>query len=93
MRKHISIICVFGLIALSANLAQAQAEPCEKIREQIKAQSGLLSKPDTDLLQKISARSECLFTAAEVYRAAYGDKPLPKPEQPVYGGRRHDDDD
>ncbi len=92
MRKHISIIGILGLIALSANLAQAQAESCENIREQIKAQSGLLPKSDTNLLQKLSARSECRFTAAEVYRAAYGDKPLPKSTQPVHGGR-HDDDD
>jgi hypothetical protein len=92
MRKRIPIIGVFSLITLSANLAQAQAESCEQIREQIRAQSGLLPRADTALLQKLSARSECRFTAAEVYRAAYGDKPLPKTEQRGHQSG-HDDAD
>jgi hypothetical protein len=92
MRKYFAIIGFVSLMALNAVAAEAQAESCEQIREQIKAQTGLLPKADTDLLQKLSARSECRFSAAEVYRAAYGDKPLPKTEQ---RGRqsKHDDDD
>lgn len=92
MRKYFTIIGFVSLMTLNAAAAEAQAESCEQIREQIKAQTGLLPKADTGLLQKLSMRSECRFSAAEVYRAAYGDKPLPKTEQ---RGRQssHDDDD
>jgi hypothetical protein len=44
------------------------------------------------LLREIAARKDCAFTAAEVYRAAYGDRPLP-PEDREQRRHRHDDDD
>ena len=92
MRKYLPIIGLVSLMTLNVSAAEAQADSCEQIREQIKSQTGLLPKTDIDLLQKLSVRSECRFSAAEVYRAAYGDQPLPKTEQ-----RRqqsgHDDDD
>lgn len=92
MRKYFPIIGLASLMALNVSAAEAQAESCEQIREHIKTQTGLFLKADTDLLQKLSARPECRFSAAEVYRAAYGDKPLPKTEQRGHQ-RRHDDDD
>jgi hypothetical protein len=32
---------------------------------------------NTTLLRNISVHQECRFSSAEVYRAAYGDKPMP----------------
>jgi hypothetical protein len=44
------------------------------------------------LLQKL-ARPECRFSAAEVYRAAYGDKPMPINDAVRHRTRRDYDDD
>ncbi|MFH1493534.1 MAG: hypothetical protein ABIG70_01910 [Pseudomonadota bacterium] len=60
-----------------------------QIRTLIHAQSGILPGPAIAILEKIGAHPECRFSAAEVYRAAYGDEPMPKND---YRGR-HDDDD
>lgn len=87
--------CMIGwvvLVAILAGPAFAQAPAtCEQIRNTIKMQTGILKKANTDLLQVIAARQECRFTTAEVYRAAYGDKPLPK--QASRASDRHHDDD
>jgi hypothetical protein len=84
------------LIALCASAAQAatpavvQSETCVQIRTQINAQTGILPRPDTAMLEKIGTHPECRFSAAEVYRAAYGDKPMPKND---HRGKHRDDDD
>jgi hypothetical protein len=87
---HLSGFLCFA--TLCANAAEMQVPSCAQLREQIQTQTGILPKPDTDLLQKLGARPECRFSAAEVYRAAYGDKPLPKKEARTYRKHDHDDD-
>jgi hypothetical protein len=79
------------LVVFSGRAIAMEVPTCEQIREQIQAQTGVLPKTNTELLQLLSARQECGFSAAEVYRAAYGDKALPKPETRSH--RKHDDDD
>lgn len=84
------------LIALCVTAAQAatpavvQSEACVQIRAQINAQTGILPRPDTAMLEKLGAHPECQYSAAEVYRAAYGDKPMPKNDR---RGKHGDDDD
>lgn len=92
MKMQFIILGLLGLFAAHANAAEAQAETCEQIRGQIKAQTAVLPKTNTELLNKLSARQECRFSAAEVWRAAYGDKPFPK--QVSRGHHtKHDSDD
>lgn len=93
MHTHLSAIGILGMIILGSNAAAAQAEPCSQIRAQIQAQTELLPKPNTDLLRKLSANAECRFTAVEVYRAAYGNKPLPRNERKDRHSKHHRDDD
>ena len=86
---------LLGLLAALAMQAQAQEparQSCAQIREQIQAQTSPLEKPDTELLKKISARSDCAFTTPEAYRAAFGDRP-PAPYEPRQEREYHDDDD
>lgn len=78
--------------SLFANAAEVPAPSCAHLREQIQAQTGILPKPDTDLLQKLGSRPACGFSAAEVYRAAYGDKPLPRKDARSHRKHDHDDD-
>lgn len=92
MHKYSFMIGLLGLLALNVNSAAAQAESCEQIRTQIKAQTGVLPKPDTALLGKVGAHPECRFTAAEAYRAAYADKPMPKDERRKRHSAHRDDD-
>ncbi|MDO8990629.1 MAG: hypothetical protein Q7U91_13465 [Sideroxyarcus sp.] len=71
------------LIAMSVTTAHAavpatQNESCEQIRAQITAQTGVLAMPDVALLRKVGANRECRFTLEEGFRAAWGDKPMPK---------------
>jgi len=77
--NYFPVIGLLGLLAVNANAAPPQAESCEQIRLQIKAQTGvLLFKPDIAMLEKLHARLECRFSPAEVYQGVYGDKPIPK---------------
>ena len=85
--NYFPVIGLLGLLAVNANAAAPQAESCEQIRLQIKAQTGVLPTPDTAMLEKLDAQPECRFSTAEVYQAAFGDKPIPKKEH------RDDDDD
>ena len=55
-------------------------------------QTGILPKTNTELLQQLSTRQECRFSAAEVYRAAYGDKSLPRQEPRSRRNHDHDND-
>jgi hypothetical protein len=69
-----TLLCALTTSVLAAN---TQAQTCDQIRDQIEAQTGILPLVNTKLLQTLSLRQECRFSAGEVYRAAYGDKPLP----------------
>lgn len=90
MRHYLLLLA--GIAAASGHANAAEPLPsCAQIRAEISAQTGLLPKVNTELLGKLSDRADCKFTAAEAYRAAYGDKPIPKSE--VGDRPRHDDDD
>jgi hypothetical protein len=96
MNKPLFFISLLALAILSGRAAQAQADVCTQIRTQIKAQTGVLEKVDVSMLEKISANPECRFSAAEVYRAAYGDRPIPQRkvgERTDQAEKHHDDDD
>jgi hypothetical protein len=94
MPKTIPVVGLFALLTITTNAALGQTESCPQIREQIQAQKGVLSKPDTMMLSKVGAHPECRFTSAEAYRAAWGDKPMPKdpPSESRRKKRGHDDD-
>lgn len=83
-----------GLAAAATPEASATAS-CDQIRAEIKANTGLPDRPNTELLRKVGANGSCRFTSAEAYRAAWADKPLPPPTR--HSERRHhhehDDDD
>lgn len=91
--NHFPVIGLLGLFAVNANAAPPQAESCEQIRLQIKAQTGVLPKPDTTMLEKLDAQPECRFSTAEVYQAAFGDKPILKKERLDRQARHRDGDD
>jgi hypothetical protein len=82
-----------GFVALFAlsPISWSQEISCDQIRFEITAQSEVLAIANTALLRKISGRTDCLFTAQEVYRAAYGSKPLPNDEP--HKERHHDNED
>jgi hypothetical protein len=85
----LAIITLFS----SPGFAQEQTtESCAQIRGKIAAQTGDLAKPDTELLKKIGARSDCAFTTPEAYRAAFGDR-APAPYEPRREREHHDDND
>lgn len=81
------LVAVLLCTALRAFAADAEP-PCEQIRAQI----GTLPLADPKLLRAMAIRKDCAFSSAEFYKAAYGDRPLPTPEQ-RHHQRRHDDDD
>lgn len=68
-----SITAILGIVCVAAAQAApvsiTQADACPEIRARIGAQTGLLPKPDTALLEQLGKHSECRFSAAEVYRA------------------------
>ena len=74
-----------------ANAAtDAPAESCEQPRARI----GVPPLASHDLLRNLALRKDCGFTSSEVYRAAYGDKPLPEePREQRRHHRHHEDDD
>ncbi len=84
----------FAAAAQAAAPAAPQAESCEQIRAEIRAHTGMPARPNTALLGKVGANRQCRFTSAEAYRAAWGDKPLPKgePRERRTKHREHDDD-
>jgi hypothetical protein len=78
------------LASLPLHAADDPAEPCDAIRARI----GMAPLADPDFLRLLAARQDCTFTAAEFYRAAYGDRPLPPPEpRESRHHRQHDEDD
>ena len=52
------------------------AQSCEQIRVAI----GATPPANPELLRALATRKDCGFTSAEVYQAAYGDRPLPPQE-------------
>lgn len=89
----LAIVPLFVLCLGAAHAAtptEPQTESCETIRAQIRAQAGVLFKPDTVLLGKVGANKNCRFTSAEAYRAAWGDKPMPMDDR---SSKKHEHDD
>ena len=86
------IVLCFG-VAQAATTAEPQSESCDQIRAQIKEHVGIPSKPNTSLLGKVGANKRCRFTSAEAYRAAWGDKPMPKDDRRGKARRHHDGGD
>jgi hypothetical protein len=88
----ILLLCIGA--AHAAVPAESAAESCDQIRAQIQAHTGMPAKPNTALLAKVGENRKCRFTAAEAYRAAWGDKPMPKgePRERRAKHREHDDD-
>jgi hypothetical protein len=78
-------------LAHATDTANVPVESCDQIRAQIKAQTGVLARPDTVLLGKVGANKQCRFTSAEAYRAAWGDKPMPKDDRPARRSSHHKD--
>jgi hypothetical protein len=80
-----------SLLFLSMPLRAADevVEPCDAIRARV----GVAPLADPDFLRLLATRQDCTFTAAEFYRAAYGDRPLPPPERHERSRHGHDDDD
>lgn len=82
------------LANLGANAAPATPDACEQMRTQIQTVTGLVTMPDKDLLSKLSTlHPACQFSSAEVYRAAYGDTPLPARDKGHRQPRNESDDD
>lgn len=65
------------LLVLPSAFAEDTATPsCAEIRSRL----GAAPQADPALLRTLALRKECGFTSAEVYQAAYGDRPLPPQE-------------
>lgn len=92
MKKLIFLATMWGLIG-PVSAEPLEPPSCSQIRAQINAQTGIVAKPDVALLQSLSERSDCRFSAPEVYRAAYGDKPVPKNDRGHRRSTVEDDDD
>lgn len=82
---------LLGLCAVPT--AWAQEPSCDSLRARIQDQTGTAVRPDPDFLATLAARKDCAFTTAELYRAAYGDRPVPPSEPYVRHERfsRHGD--
>lgn len=91
MKKTLFTVGFLAIFPFGAHAVDVPLQTCKQIRNQIKAVTGLAPTVNSELLLQLSMRQECQFSSAEVYRAAYGDKPLPKPE-PHYR-QEHDDSD
>lgn len=85
-------IGLLSLVASCANATEVHAQTCNQIRDQIKAQTGALPDANTELLhQLLYAQQGCRFSATEVWRAAYGDKPFPVAESRTPSSRDRGD--
>lgn len=94
MKTISTILLALSMTTVLAATPDVQEESCDQIREEIRAHTGIPAKPNTLLLRKIGANNKCRFTSAEAYRAAWGEKPLPKDDRRDRRskGREHDDD-
>ena len=88
MKKLLLSVVLLDCFANVVYAANELPATCIEIRAQIQAVTGLVSKPNMELLEHISIHQGCNFSTAEVYRAAYGDKPLPQPETPNHHNHR-----
>jgi hypothetical protein len=88
------LLLALSMTTVHAATPDAQEESCDQIRTEIRAHVGTPAKPNTILLGKVGANKKCRFTSAEAYRAAWGDKPMPKEAQGSEHGKRqkHSDD-
>jgi hypothetical protein len=93
MKKLLSFIALLGCFANGVHAANELPEACIEIRAQIQTVTGLITKPNMELLKHISSHQGCNFSTAEVFRAAYGDRPLPQPEAPNHHNHRVQDED
>jgi hypothetical protein len=94
MKTISTILLALSMTTVLAATPDVQEESCDQIREEIRAHTGIPAKPNTLLLRKIGANNKCRFTSAEAYRAAWGEKPLPKDDRRDRRSkeREHDDD-
>ena len=90
-RTIASLLFSFIGIAQAAMATDPQPESCDQIRARISAHTGTPSRPNTVLLGKVGANKQCRFTSAEAYRAAWGDKPMPKDDRPARTARHKKD--
>lgn len=93
MTKILPMIILLGCFGSGVNAANELPAVCDEIRDQIQLVTGSVSTPNLELLQHISMHQECNFSSVEVYRAAYGDKPLPRPDSSSHNNNQERDDD
>lgn len=95
MNKIFVLNLMFFSAAVNAADATPAPEPCEQLRTEIAAQTGIPEAANLALLKRISGRTDCKFTAPEVYRAALGEKPMASYDgrQSRYESDDNDDDD
>jgi len=91
MKSILTILLALSVMPTYAATPSTPDESCQQIREQIAAHTGLPVKPNMVLLGKVGKNMECDFTSAESYRAAWGDKPLPKDNRRDRRSKDHDD--
>lgn len=91
MKSALALIFALSVMPTYAATSATQNESCQQIREQIAAHTGLPVKPNMVLLGKVGENTNCDFTSAEAYRAAWGDKPLPKDARRDRRSKDHDD--
>lgn len=91
MKSILTILLALSVMPTYAATTSTQEESCQQIREQIAAHTGVPAKPNTTLLGKVGANKKCRFTSAEAYRAAWGDKPMPKDDRRDRRSKNHDD--
>lgn len=79
MQIKMASLIAGALLVASGGLCAAQPAP-EQSCVQIRATIGVLQPANPELLRTLAMRKDCGFTSAEVYQAAYGDRPLPPQE-------------
>ncbi len=92
--RHLLVagLITLGILPVGVAWANPPAQSCDQIRARIKAHTGLPDRPNTPLLAQVGENRQCRFTAEEAYRAAWGDKPMPK-DSPGQKRARHREDD
>lgn len=85
---------LFPLLLLSiATSAAFAADKASGTCDQIRAQIGTLPPGNHNLLRRLAMRKDCGFTADDIYKAAYGNKPRPPVRSEIREQRNEDDDD
>ena len=91
MKSTLITLLALSVMPTYATTTSTQGESCQLIREQIAAHTGIPVKPNTVLLGKVGENTKCHFTSAEAYRAAWGDKSVPKDDRRDRRSMSHDD--